>query len=632
MCGIIGYQGKFRESDLVVGTKSLAHRGPDDSGVFHDKISRVGLGHTRLSVLDVSILGHQPMMIRDGSLSIVFNGEIYNFQELRKSLERRGFEFFGKSDTEVLLKLYQADGEDMLSSINGIFAFAIWDKRFKKLFLARDSVGVKPLYYFQNHLGFAFSSEIKALKKIAPVNEGKVDVEALHKYMAYLWCPGEGTPLKSVRKLEPGHAVIVKDGGVIKNWQWFSLPMIKKACAKGSQSKMVKSVAEKLRKAVHRQMVSDVPLGAFLSGGLDSSSIVAFAREKNPEIQCFTIETVNGVESGNCDDLPYAKKIAKNLGVHLDVVSIDASRMVQDLEKMVFQLDEPLADPAALNVLYISELARSQGIKVLLSGTGGDDFFSGYRRHRALISEHWWDWLPQFFKKGIALGCDNMNQKTLLARRISKIFSNADLNREERLLEYFRWTKRKDLLPLFSEQVRHEICESLAEKPMMDFLDQLPPHLTRLEKMLALEQRFFLSDHNLNYTDKMAMAVGVEVRVPFLDIDLIKFIASIPSHLKQRGKTGKWILKKAMEPYLPNDVIYRPKTGFGLPLRSWIRNELKDFMCEILSEESLKHRGLFNPNAVQALIQKNEDQKIDASYTIFSLICIELWCRHFLDT
>ncbi len=386
-----------------------------------------------------------------------------------------------------------------------------------------------------------------------------------------------------------------------------------------------------LRQAVHRQMVADVPVGAFLSGGLDSSSVVAFARELNPDIRCFSIDTVGDLEEGATDDLPYARRVAQHLGVSLDVVQIDVNSMASDLEGMVAQLDEPLADPAPLNVLYISQLARKNGIKVLLSGTGGDDLFTGYRRHRALQAEHYWSWLPLGLRSGMRQMTSRLDQHRAWTRRLAKLFDGAAMDGDARTINYFRWSREVELLGLYTPEFRHAVAGELASAPMLDFLRPLPASVSPLERMLALEQRFFLADHNLIYTDKMSMASGVEVRVPFLDLDLVEFAARIPTSLKQRGREGKWVLKKAMEPYLPHDVIYRPKTGFGAPLRHWMRHNLHELVGDLMSADSLKRRGFFEPAAVQKLIAANYAGKVDASYTLLSLMSIEIWCRTYLD-
>lgn len=629
MCGIVGLSADNLDR-LAVANDLLAHRGPDDSGVFTDPAAGIGLGHCRLSILDPSPMGHQPMVSEDGRVVLVFNGEIYNFRELRKRLEAEGQTFNGHSDTEVLLNMYLADGEAMLSQLNGIFSFAIWDNRKQLLLIARDALGVKPLYYVALDGSFAFASEIKALLQLVP-EVRELDVAALHRYLSFLWCPGEGTPLKDVRKLGPGEAMWVRAGQIERCWTWYQLPVFRGVSADLVEQSALAGTESHLRQAVQRQMVSDVPLGAFLSGGLDSSSIVAFAREINPDIQCFTIESVGGQEEGLTDDLPYARKVAQHLGVPLEVVSIDAKRMAADLERMVAQLDEPLADPAALNVLYICQQARELGIKVLLSGAGGDDLFTGYRRHRAVQEERYWRWLPHGVRNVMAQVAAGLDRQRALTRRVAKLFSGAALEGDEHLVEYFRWASEADIMELYTPETRRALGVELAATPMLDFLQPLPAGVGVLDRTLALEQRFFLTDHNLTYTDKMSMAVGVEVRVPFLDLDLVDFAARIPLGLKQQGSQGKWIMKKTMEPYLPHEVIYRPKSGFGAPLRRWLRHDLRELLGDLLSEESLQIRGLFEPAAVQRLIANNDSGKVDASYTLLSLLCIEIWCRTYLD-
>ena len=616
MCGIAGIAVSVSVAldsfALRASLSAITHRGPDDSGVFESSAHGIGLTHARLSIVDLSPLGHQPMIGADGAVVLVFNGEIYNFRELRADLEARGVSFLGHSDTEVLLNLYLAEGEAMLSQLNGIFAFALWDGRKQALLIARDALGVKPLYYAVRAGYFAFASEIKALLHLVP-QAPELDVASLHRYLSFLWCPGEGTPLRAVRKLLPGEAMWVRTGQIERRWTWYQLPVFRGVSADLGQQAALAGTVSHLRQAVHRQIVADVPVGAFLSGGLDSSAIVAFAREINPDIHCFTIESKGGQEDGDADDLPYARKVAKHLNVPLEVVTIDSSRMAGDLERLVWQLDEPLADPAPLNVLYICELARQQGIKVLLSGAGGDDLFTGYRRHRAVQLERYWSWLPRAARSGLESATAVLDQRSPTARRLAKLFSGAGLAGDERLTNYFLWSKKADLMALYTPAFRAELAGVAACAPMLDFLRPLTDETEPLDRMLALEQHFFLADHNLTYTDKMSMAVGVEVRVPFLDLDLVNFAARIPLAFKQRGQVGKWVLKKAMEPYLPHDVIHRPKSGFGAPLRRWMRHELREFLGDMLSVSSLKQRGLFEPAAVQRLITANDAGKVDAS-------------------
>jgi asparagine synthase (glutamine-hydrolysing) len=527
MCGIVGVYGGNTQN-IEKACSSIKHRGPDDSGLFIDEKLNIGLGHQRLSILDTSNLGHQPMISNNKNIVIVFNGEIYNFLELRSDLEKEGYIFNGNSDTEVLINLYLSEGKEMLTKLKGIFAFAILDIVEETLFVARDALGVKPLYFSTEGGAFYFASEMKALFEFEVINKD-LHVESLNRYLTFLWCPGEGTPIKSIKKLLPGQALIVSKGKVTKKWTWYQLPIFRGKPAKLNIDKSITGVTNFLRKAVHNQMISDVPLGAFLSGGLDSSSIVAFAKELNPDIKCFTIETLGKQDNGFVDDLPYAKKVAKHLNVNLEVVTVNSNQIADDLQSMVTQLDEPLADPASLNVRYISQLAKKQGIKVLLSGAGGDDLFTGYRRHYALETEKYWDWMPQRAKGLIASATKQLNTNKAIQRRFVKLFNGAGLSSDERLLNYFRWTSNETLQSLFSPEFREIITQSDPFSPMSNFISPLLSNTRRLDQMLALEQRFFLADHNLNYTDKMSMAEGVEVRVPFLDLDLIELVARIPN-------------------------------------------------------------------------------------------------------
>ncbi len=647
MCGITGFSLSTTSTPnseaLRYSLNGIRHRGPDDSGIFEEESNGIGLGHARLSILDLSPSGHQPMRLKGGWMVLVYNGEIYNFQELRCRLSECGHVFCGHSDTEVLLRLLedaQSSGHEwtsVLTSLNGIFAFALWDPHREELRVARDAMGVKPLYYVETTDCFAFASEIKALFPLVP-RLSEIDPNSIDRYLTYLWCPGAGTPLRQVRKLEPGQALTVKRGRIVEKIQWHKPVYLRGSRSASSEhvfsmnpDPWIQGTRVRLKEAVQRQMVSDVPLGAFLSGGLDSSSVVAFAREVNPGIRCFTIQATNWELDEVTDDLPYAVEVARHLNVPLEIVPIDSAKMASDFAEMVVHLDEPLADPASLNVLYISLLARETGIKVLLSGAGGDDILTGYRRHRALLMERWWSGWPHSARAALKGLSSTLDSRFVLSRRLKKMFRSATSERDERLMDYFRWMDRDNLRSLYTLDFASSLGDEPADAPLRDLLNSLPECLSPMERMLALEQRFFLADHNLIYTDKMSMAAGVEVRVPFLDNDLVEYAAGIPWQFKQRGKEGKWVLKKAMEPYLPKSVIYRRKSGFGAPLRRWIRFELREMIGDILSEHSLRNRGIFDPVAVKRMIDDNEKGRIDASYTILSLLLIELWCRRFID-
>ena len=629
MCGIFGFFGKSDPAILDSMAGLLAHRGPDDRGLYFDAAHGIGLGQVRLSIIDLSPTGHQPMWDTSGRFIVVYNGEIYNYRELRTELEHDGVVFRGHSDTEVMLELYARLGAGMLTRLNGMFALAIWDSQRRELFLARDGLGVKPLYWAQGERGFVFASELKGL--LPALESRTLDAGSLHRYLSYLWCPGEGTPLLEARKLNPGEVMVVREGRIQQRWTWYELPVLRPAFSPMEQSLIVPSTESMLRRVVHRQLVSDVPVGAFLSGGLDSSAIVAFARECAPNIRCFTIDVVGGNDPGFVDDLPYSRRVALHLGVPLEVVSVDAARMAQDLEEMVWMLDEPLADPAPLNLLYMCRLARKQGIKVLLSGAGGDDLFSGYRRHLALQYEHWWSWLPQGARMALATGSTRLGADSVIGRRLQRLFRNFGANDAERMAGYFTWTREPQLRGLYSPDFIRQLGSQCADEPLVNYLNKIPSNRSSLDRMLALEQRFFLADHNLTYTDRMSMRAGVEVRVPFLDPELVEHASRIPDRFKHRGTIGKWVLKKTMEPYLPHAVIYRPKTGFGAPLRRWLKKDLSGWADDLLSQRTLEQRGIFNYPSVRALRNANEAGRVDATYTLFSIINIEIWCRRFVD-
>lgn len=632
MCGIAGFSGVFSRETLERMSLRIVHRGPDDFGIhtIHDK--GIGLAHRRLSIIDLSPLGHQPMWDSTNTVAIIFNGEIYNYRELRADLVASGFHFKSQSDTEVLLNLYLYYGEAMFSHLNGVFAFALWDSRNDTLLIARDGLGVKPLYYAETPKGFLFASELKALLEEPSVDRTLNDQAVLY-HLTYLWSPAPHTMLKGVKKLEPGHALVVKDGLIKRAWQYYDLPY-GQAIEPMTEQVAISQVEKSLREAVTRQMVADVPVGAFLSGGLDSSSIVAFAQAAVPDrkLQCFTIgfKDASASAEGMIEDLPYAQQVAKHLGVDLHTVYVGPD-MASRLEEMIYHLDEPQADPAPLNTLFISQLARDLGVKVLLSGAGGDDIFTGYRRHYALMQEKYWEWMPEVVRQQISKAAHLLPSSSAYGRRLGKAFQYANLNGDERIVSYFYWSSPEVLKSLYGPRLREAAATFQSSAPLLSTLANLPDHTPKLNRMLYLEGKHFLADHNLNYTDKMSMAVGVEVRVPLLDPDLVALAARLPVEYKQNGRVGKWIFKKAMEPYLPREVIYRPKTGFGAPLRHWLRHELRPVVEDVLSKKSLDSRGLFDYVGVQNLINRDRTGLVDGTYTIFSLICIELWCRIFID-
>jgi asparagine synthase (glutamine-hydrolysing) len=626
MCGIVGVQGDFPTGLLKRMTDCVAHRGPDGEGALWIDVPnepRTGLGHRRLAIIDLSAAGCQPMVLRpqnaaaDAALTLVFNGEIYNYRELRQELVAAGHRFTTQTDSEVLLHLYQLHGLEALNRLNGIFAFAIHDARIKgrppevergALFLARDQAGVKPLYFTSTPQGFLFASEIKALLCHPDVRR-EIDPVALHQMLAYLWTPAPRTMLHAVRKLEPGCAMLIHQRGVVRHWRYYRLPYDGRRDTRPRAS-IAAELKARVEQAVRRQLVADVPVGAFLSGGLDSSAVVAMMRK--------------------------VRRVAEHLRVDLEEIRIGASS-IDRLEEMVALLDEPQADPAPINALFIAERARAMGIPVLLSGAGGDDIFSGYRRHRALRFERWWAWLPPAARAAIqscaarAATGGGRSQGGVFGRRLAKMFAHAGEDAERRLISYFWWSPDALRRSLYSADFAQQVGAADVALPLLASLAEIPEESDPLQRMLFLETRHFLADHNLNYTDRAGMSAGVEVRVPLLDLDLIDFAARIPASMKQTGSVGKSIFKEAMLGVLPRDVIYRPKSGFGAPLRRWLRHELRGKVEETLDSSVLLRRGFFDPLRVRALIDADRQGRIDGSYTIFALMCFELWCRRFID-
>jgi asparagine synthase (glutamine-hydrolysing) len=444
--------------------------------------------------------------------------------------------------------------------------------------------------------------------------------------------------LAQVRKLEPGAALLVEDGRIRRRWSYYTIPYDGTTDPRAA-GLLTRDLAQHVATAVKRQLVADVPVGAFLSGGLDSSAIVAMMRRALPDtsIACFSIGFADGLDvEGNPADLPYARRVARHLDVDLHEIVIEPSA-IERIEEMVWLLDEPQADPAPINALLISERARAMGIPVLLSGAGGDDLFSGYRRHWALSFERYWAWLPHGFRSGIQSIASaqasgrGWGQSKVFLRRLSKMFAYAGEDPARRLATYFWWSTESLRRSLYSAEFAAQVDGIDTAAPLLRSLEAIPLERDPLNRMLYLEARHFLPDHNLNYTDRAGMAVGVEIRVPLLDLDLVRFATRAPSRLKQQGRLGKAIFKRAMEPYLPREVIYRPKSGFGAPLRRWLHRELRAQVDETLDPSALRRRGLFNPAAISRLRELDRSGTVDASYLIFALMCFELWCRRFAD-
>jgi asparagine synthase (glutamine-hydrolysing) len=630
MCGIIGTAGStnLQYESLL---KSICHRGPDSEGSHIE--NDVSLGHTRLAIQDLSENGKQPMYSPDGRYVIIFNGEIYNHQDLRDQLKYK-YDFTSTSDTQTILFGYLEYGPAVLKMLNGIFALAIYDNEKRNLFIARDQLGVKPLYYYFKNGTLIFGSEIKSFLLVTGFDKS-INYEALVNYLCLLWSPGELTPFTEVKKLLPGHYINYEVGNLnsFTVEKFYELPFCNQY-SKASEEDIITELDEKLLKAVDRQLLSDVPVAFFLSGGLDSSAIVAMAKRLRPteRLRCYTIKTTDDAQKeGFSDDLTYARLVAKHLDLDLVEVEVDVD-IVADFDKMIYHLDEPQADAAPLNVLKICTQARKDGYTVLLGGTAGDDLFSGYRRHQALQFEKCISKVPSFIRVFIRAICSQLPVTMPAFRRLRKAIRNIEQPKLHRMYGYFEWLPLKTTQSLFSKSVQQKIASFLPQQFFFDLLKNIPLEKNNLNQMLYWEMRTFLVDHNLNYTDKLSMAVGVEVRVPFLDQELVEFSTIIPPELKLKGSETKYILKKMMEKYLPHEVIYRSKTGFGAPVRKWILNDLDDKVNSYLSAESINARGIFDYQAINKLIKDTKDGKIDGTYSIWALLSIESWLRQFVDS
>ena len=627
MCGIAGYLGDFGAELLPRMNHAQAHRGPDGQGVW--SAGRIGLAHVRLAILDLSPAGHQPMSDARGRVTLVFNGEIYNYRELRARLEREGATLRGSSDTEVLVELLARHGRRCLPWLNGIFAFAAWFADERRLLLARDAAGVKPLYWTRTPAGFAFASELKALLAVPGVDLTP-DAQAVASYLTLLYAPGERTPARGVRKLRPGDFLECAEDGAVR-LAAFVPGHYREEVQAFPRTTAVEACRHYVAQAVRRQLVADVPLGGFLSGGVDSTTVAHHAVRhlaRGADYPCFSLDPRGGEAEGFAADLPYARLVSARLGVPLHVVGL-AEESLDELDELVRSLDEPTPDPAAFATRAICAAARDRGVKVLLSGAGGDDIFSGYRRHQALASERYWGWMPPPWRVALVDLSAQLPRDNPAGRRLAKLFGHASAPPAERLASYFLWLDDSALAPALAPGFREELRRFRSVDTMLDALATLPTGVSRLNQMLHLDRSFFLADHNLNYTDKMAMACGVEVRVPFLDPDLVAFTERLPDDLKQRGRAGKYLLRAAMRGVIPAEVLDRPKTGFGFPLRRLLHGSYGRRLWRLAAEGRLDATGVFQGAGVIALLDADARGEVDAAYPLMGVLCVESWLRQF---
>ncbi len=625
MCGIVGFvnnSGNAVERGVLEAMNgAILHRGPDEDGFFVRE--NVGLAMRRLAIIDLAS-GQQPIFTPDRTKCIVFNGEIYNYQELREGLIARGHTLKTKSDTEAVLHLYDEYGPNCLQHLRGMFAIAIWDDVEKTLFLARDRVGKKPiLYSHQSNGDLIFGSEFQALLKHPSVSR-EVDYNAIDSYLSYICVPAPQTAFKAIRKLEPGHWLRWKAGEIETQRYW--LPDFSKKI-KISEEEAIEETTRILRESTKLRMISEVPLGAFLSGGVDSSAVVALmAQESSTPVKTFSI----GFEDEDFSELKYAKKVAEHVGAEYNefIVRPNATEI---LPTLVDHYGEPYADSSALPTYYVSRETR-QHVTVALNGDGGDESFAGYERYmamqvaelyrkvplRKLLFEHFVNALPSSEKK-----------KTRI-RDAQRFLISANMDRP---LRYFHWMssiKQKAKDAMYADSFKQMVAENRAEHFLSDWYAKTNGTGV-IDSTLLTDQMTYLPNDLLVKVDIASMANSLEARSPFLDHNLIEFAASLPENLKVNRYRPKYLLKKVAARLVPPEVIYRQKMGFGVPIGRWFRGDLKDLVYSTLLSEKAAGRGIFKPDSVKRMLDRHVSFEEDSTHQIWSLLMLELWFQRFID-
>jgi len=621
ICGIIDYNhnSAVAKNTLENMCRAMLHRGPDDGGVYTDASNpSVGLGHRRLSIIDLSLAGHQPMLNEDGTIVLVFNGEIYNYRELRPSLEKKGHKFRSNTDSEVLIHLYEEYGIDCVRHLLGMFAFAIWDKNKKHLFLARDRLGKKPLIYSFKNGKFVFASEFRPLLESGAIKKD-INKEALHEYLSLGYIPAPLTIYKDVFKLLPAHTMILKDGEISLKQYW-ELDYGRKLVI--SEEDAQKELLRVLTEAVKIRLHSDVPLGAFLSGGIDSSTVVALmSKLSHKSVETFSI----GFEESLYNELPYARALAQryNTSHHEFVIRPNA---LEILPKLVEHYGEPYGDSSSLATYYVAEATRKH-VVVALSGDGGDEAFAGYERHRAAIFAESYRKIPLALRRLIRfltgiVAAENDPKNTI--RRLRRFLCGAELNFAER---YAYW------MSIFSEEEKSKIfclSNSYPSLRIQNVLNEHPEY-GLLDKLLRTDTLTTLADDFLVKVDIASMANSLELRSPFLDHRVFEFAASLPENYKLRGNVYKYILKKAIKDLVPAKNVYRKKMGFAIPLSRWFRAEMKDYLKGNLLSTKCLNRGYFHPDRIKDLVEGHISGKAENGFKLWSLLMLELWHQRFMD-
>jgi asparagine synthase (glutamine-hydrolysing) len=599
---------------------SIYHRGPDDEG-YHIS-GPVGLGFRRLAIIDLNT-GHQPISNEDGTVWIVFNGEIYNYHELREHLRTKGHVFKTQTDTEVIVHLYEEFGESCVEKLRGMFAFAIWDDRQKTLFLARDRVGIKPLYYFLNGKSLIFGSEIKAILADPDV-QPEIVPEMVDRFLTFYYMPGEETLFRNIHKLQPGYSMLVKDGKVQVKQYWDLHFEPTTQSLQDAEDKLLSLLEESVR--LH--MISDVPVGFLLSGGVDSTAMLGLGVGKTDHgISSYTI---GFSDPDVTDERPYARLAAARYGSEHHEMTIGAREFADFMPKYIWHMEEPVCEPPAVALYYVSSLAK-QFVKVLISGEGGDEAFAGYPNYRSML---WLERLKSICKplNGALSATLELFNHVLQSDGLTKYaplvhtpFDSYYYSRTSSPFTFFNSHKKG----LYSEDFSHSVDKQLSVGPITRYLNKTAARDT-LSKMLYLDTKTWLPDDLLIKADKMTMANSVELRVPLLDHKVLEFAASLPVNYKVRGFTTKYIAKNALSKLVPREILNRRKTGFPVPYNSWLRTDLKDWLHGILLDRETSARGYFQRGAIEKLLSENLRSGL-YSKELFSLAVLELWHRRFLE-
>ncbi|HRO07519.1 MAG TPA: asparagine synthase (glutamine-hydrolyzing) [Saprospiraceae bacterium] len=621
MCGITGYytssKKQIAKDALQVATNTMSHRGPDDAGYYVDE--NVGLGHRRLSIIDLSSAGHQPMTSAYGRYIIAYNGEIYNYLQLKEELELKGFLFRGCSDTEVVVNGFEYWGNAVFEKLNGIFAISIWDKQENKLTLARDRMGVKPLYYWYENDLLLFGSEIKSILSYGFVQR-KIDNQSFHEFLYYGYALGENTMFSRIKKVLPGHYIEISRDKMGINSFWSHKDIRELSLNQINERDAISQTRLLLENAVSRQLISDVPVGIFLSGGIDSSAITAFAsRHYNGKVKTFS--TGFDFDNGH-NELPLAAKIAKQFGTEHNEMIIYGKDVVEIIKTMVRCHDEPFSDAANIPLYLMSQCVKDD-CKVILQGDGGDELFAGYPRYHIMAKYSKYKLIfsllhsvkPIIPFKYIKAKTERFyplfdNQRTI--NKFAKFLTEEVKDNPEDVLS----TKIKSKLISTSPFNRYNEVEK-----EMNFLTD------DVQKLLWIDTQIILPDQFLEKVDKSTMANGVEVRVPFLDNEIVSFALSLPSDLKVKNGVKKYLLKKALDGILPNEVLYGPKKGFGVPYQNWLRDPLKDFMNEIFYDEDIVKLGIFNYQILNTRINEHITNKKNWGFSLWKMLNLCIWIK-----